>query len=131
MKTRNQSKSSAWLVIVYVIGGISAGLLALVVMFFASVGMVVQETPEWVEKNCRIPCESLQVKEAIFDMDSNELEVRLETSPSEQFDRAVGVSRLETLWTRVRPTATGEWAGNLAVAGVPPRRANAVLLHRP
>ena len=90
MKTHNQSKSSAWLVIVYVIGGISAGLLALVVIFFASVGMVVQETPEWVEKNYRIPCESLQVKEAIFDMDSNELEVRLETSPSEQFGRALG-----------------------------------------
>ena len=49
----------------------------------------VRETPEWVEKNYRIPCESLQVKEAIFDIDSNELEVRLETPPPEQFDRAL------------------------------------------
>ena len=95
MKPRNQSKPPAWVVIIHVIGGISAGLLALWVIFLVSAGMVmeyldhVRETPEWVEKNYRIPCESLQVKEAIFDMDSNELEVRLETSPSEQFDRAL------------------------------------------
>ena len=95
MNMRNQSKPSAWVIIVYVVGGISAGLSALVMIFFALVGMVmdstdhVRETPEWVEKNYHIPCESLQVKEAIFDMDSNELEVRLETSPPEQFDRAL------------------------------------------
>ena len=95
MNMRNQSKPSAWVIIVYVVGGISAGLSALVMTFFALVGMVmdstdhVRETPEWVEKNYHIPCEFLQVKEAIFDMDSNELEVRLETSPPEQFDRAL------------------------------------------
>ena len=70
------------------------GLLTLWVIFLVSAGMVleytdhVRETPEWVEKNYRIFCESLQVKEAIFDMDSNELEVRLEISPPGQFDRA-------------------------------------------
>ncbi len=95
MKTRNQSKPSAWVVIIYVVGGISAGLLALIMISFALVGMEmeytdhVRETPEWVEKNYHIPCESLQVKEAIFDMDSNELEVQLETPPPEQFGRAL------------------------------------------
>ena len=95
MKTRGRSKPSAWVVIIYVVGGISAGLLALFLLLIVSAGMVmeytdhVRKTPEWVEKNYRIPCESLQVKEAIFDIDSNELEVRLETPPPEQFDRAL------------------------------------------
>ena len=95
MRTRSQSKPSACVVIIYVVGGLSAGLLALMMIFVVSAGRVmestdhVRETPEWVEENYRIPCESLQVKEAIFDIDSNELEVQLEIPPPEQFGRAL------------------------------------------
>ena len=94
-KDAQPKQPSVWVVIIYVVGGFSAGLLALIILFFVSAGMVmeytdhVRETPEWEEKNYRIPCGSLQVKDAIFDIDSNKLEVRLETPPPEQFDRAL------------------------------------------
>ncbi len=52
MKTHSQSKPSACVVIIYVVGGLSAGLLALMMIFVVSAGRVmestdhVRETPE-------------------------------------------------------------------------------------